>query len=58
MIEAEREIAFLPKEAFAFQTSQCDEMKKALAKMTAKANVEEDKKPSLFGDETSCPAPK
>jgi hypothetical protein len=55
MVEAEREISFLPaKESLAVQTSQFAEMKKALTKVTAKAKVEEDKKPSLFGTETGC----
>jgi predicted Zn-dependent protease len=59
MVEAERETTFLPKkEQLAFQTSQFEQMKKALAKVTAKAKVQEDNKPSLFGDEKSCPAPK
>jgi Peptidase family M48 len=55
MVEAEREISFLPKkESLAVQTSQFAEMKKALAKVTTKAKVEEDKKPSLFGNEKGC----
>ena len=60
MVEAEREISFLPKkEELVYQTSQFEKMKKALAKVTAKAKVDEGKKPSLLGaDEISCPAPK
>ena len=43
MVEAEREIAFLPKkDQLAFQTSQFDKMNKALVKVTKKAKVEED----------------
>lgn len=60
MVEAEREITFLPKkEELAFQTSEFHKMKKALTKVTAKAKVQEGKKPSLLGsDEKTCPAPK
>ena len=59
MVEARREITFLPKkEQLVYQTSQFEKMKKALVKVTAKAKVEEGKKPSLLGDEKNCPAPK
>jgi hypothetical protein len=60
MVEAEREITFLPKkEELVYQTSQFESMKKALAKVTTKAKVEEGKKPSLLGtDEKACPQPK
>src|SRR5690348_8046081 len=55
MVEAEREISFLPKkESLAVQTSQFAEMKKALTKVTAKAKVEGDKKPTLFPNEKGC----
>ena len=58
MVEAEREITFLPKKKeLAVQTSQFDEMKKALVKVTAKAKQEEEKKPSLLGTEKGCPVP-
>jgi hypothetical protein len=60
MVEAEREITFLPKkEQLAFQTSEFMRMKKALTNVTAKAKGEEEKKPSLLGaDEKTCPAHK
>jgi beta-barrel assembly-enhancing protease len=55
MVEAEREITFLPKkDSLAIQTSQFSEMKRALTKVTAKAKIEEDKKPSLLGLEKNC----
>jgi predicted Zn-dependent protease len=59
MVEAEREITFLPKkDAVVLQTSEFGEMKKALVKVTAKANDEEKNRPSLFAQEKECPAPK
>jgi peptidase M48-like protein len=59
MVEAEREITFLPKkDAVVLQTSEFGEMKRALVKVTAKANDEEQNRPSLFTQEKECPAPK
>jgi hypothetical protein len=59
MVEAEREITFLPKkEQVVIQSSQFDQMKKALVKVTVKAKKDEEKKPSLLGEEKGCPAPK
>jgi peptidase M48-like protein len=59
MVEAEREITFLPKkDAVVLQTSEFGEMKKGLVKVTAKANDEEQNRPSLFAQEKECPAPK
>ena len=59
MVEAEREITFLPKkEQVVIHSSQFDQMKKALVKVTVKAKKDEEKKPSLLGEEKGCPAPK
>jgi Zn-dependent protease with chaperone function len=58
MVEAEREIRFLPKKsAFIVETSEFNEMKKALALVTAKATREESKRPSLVHTEPGCAAP-
>src|SRR6185369_2962988 len=57
MVEAEREITFLPnKPELAVQTSEFLKMKNALVKVTAKAKQEEEKgKPSLLNAEPGCP---
>ena len=58
MVEAEREITFLPKKSdLVIQTSEFDAMKKALVKVTAKAKEEEKNRPSLLAPEAGCPAP-
>jgi predicted Zn-dependent protease len=58
MVEAEREITFLPKKrTLVVQTSAFEEMKKALTKVTAKAHEEEKNRPSLLAPEAGCPAP-
>ena len=59
MVEAQREIRFLPKkEDLAMQTSEFKQMKNALRKVTEKAREEEDEKgPSLLGPNVKCPAP-
>ena len=58
MVEAEREITFLPKKSDqVVQTSQFGHMKDTLAQVTAKAKTEEDKQPSLLGREKGCTAP-
>lgn len=58
MIEAEREITFLPKKPRAVvQTSEFEEMKRALAELSAKAAEKEKDKPSLKGPTLDCPAP-
>jgi len=59
MVEAEREITFLPKQdEFAIQTSEFAEMKKALTKSSVEAKKNEEKKPSLLGLEKGCSTPK
>jgi gas vesicle protein len=58
MVEAEREITFLPKKKqFVVQTSEFHDMKKALEGVTAKAKEEEKGKPSLLAPEPGCSAP-
>jgi predicted Zn-dependent protease len=58
MVEAEREITFLPKKKdLVVQTSEFEQMKKALVKVTAKALKEEETKPSLLTVEKGCPRP-
>jgi Zn-dependent protease with chaperone function len=58
MVEAEREITFLHKKKdLVVQTSEFNDMKKALVAVTAKAKEEEKTKPSLLAPETGCPAP-
>jgi predicted Zn-dependent protease len=58
MVEAEREINFLPKkEDLVVQTSEFHDMKKALEEVTAKAQEEERTRPSLLAPEAGCPAP-
>ena len=57
MVEAEREITFLPeKNQLVIQTSEFYEMKKALAKITARAEEEKKDRPSLLRPEPGCPA--
>jgi Zn-dependent protease with chaperone function len=58
MVDAEREIAYLPKkEHFIVNTAGFKTMKDALAKVTAKAAEEEKGQPSLLAPEQGCPAP-
>lgn len=58
MVDAEREITFLPKKQnLTVQTSEFLNMKKALKAVTAKAKEEEKNKPSLLAPETGCAAP-
>jgi hypothetical protein len=60
MVETQREILFLPhKSDFIMQTSAFEEMKQKLAPITAKADTEEVKKPSLLMTrEEGCEPPK
>jgi predicted Zn-dependent protease len=60
MVETQREILFLPhKSDFIVQTSAFEEMKQTLASITAKADTEEVKKPSLLMTrEEGCEHPK
>jgi Zn-dependent protease with chaperone function len=58
MVEAEREIAFLPeKPKLVIQTSDFGEMKKALAAVTEKAREDDTERPTLLAREQGCPAP-
>jgi len=58
MIEAEREITFLPRKPRAVvQTSEFEEMKRALAELSAKTAEEEKDKPSLKRPALDCPVP-
>ncbi len=58
MVETEREIAYLPKQASAVVTTTgFTAMKEALVKVSAKAEKEDRQKPSLIGPEQGCPAP-
>jgi hypothetical protein len=58
MVEAEREITFLHKKTdLVVQTSEFNDMKKALEEVTAKARKEERTKPSLLAPEAGCLAP-
>jgi hypothetical protein len=59
MVDAEREIMFLPKKSnLVVQTPEFQTMKKELAKVTAEAKESEKNRPSLLAPEPGCPAPK
>jgi predicted Zn-dependent protease len=59
MIEAEREITFLPqKDSVAVQTSEFAEMKKALTRLTTRAKLDEEKRPSLLAEKGCSPTKK
>ena len=58
MVDAEREIDFLPKKpGLVLQTSEFLAMKKALTKVMAQARQEEKNRPSLLAPEQGCAAP-
>ncbi len=58
MVHAKREIMFLPeKKGLIRNTDAFDRMKKALKEVTAKAEEEEQDRPSLLAPETGCPKP-
>lgn len=59
MVDAEREIMYLPKKTNLIETTTAfGRMKKELAKVTAKATEEEKgNRPSLVAPEQGCPAP-
>ena len=58
MVDAEREIMFLPKkQGLIMQSSEFQQMKKALAKVKAQAVKEEKEKPSLLAPEQGCASP-
>ncbi len=58
MVDAEREILFLPKKPNAVvQTSAFEQMKKALAPIVQHSEQEAKERPSLIATEPNCPAP-
>jgi hypothetical protein len=58
MVDAEREILFLPKKSqYIVQTTEFEAMKKKLAKVSQKADEEDKKRPSLIAPEQDCPPP-
>ena len=58
MVDAEREIMFLPKKPDTIvQTSEFEQMKKTLAPLTAQADKDQKDKPSLLMPEKGCPEP-
>ncbi|MCI0418653.1 MAG: M48 family metalloprotease, partial [Acidobacteria bacterium] len=58
MVEAQREIMFLPqKSRLIRQTSAFEQMKKELSKVTKVAEKEEKNRPSLIAPEQGCPQP-
>ncbi len=55
MVDAMREIMFLPKKPrYIVTTTAFEQMKQALKKVTAKAEENEKNKPSLYGPEQGC----
>lgn len=57
MVDAEREIMFLPKKQnYVVQTSEFEQMKKELAPITAQSDKNQKNKPSLLAPEKGCPA--
>jgi hypothetical protein len=58
MVESEREIMYLPKQATRIvNTTEFASMKQALTKVSTKAEEESEQRPSLIAPEQSCPAP-
>lgn len=58
MVQAQREILFLPrKEGLLENSPEFDRMKEALKKVTAEAEKEEKDRPSLLAPVQGCPAP-
>lgn len=58
MVQAKREIMFLPAKSGLVENSpEFDQMKAALKKVTAKAEQEEKDRPSLLAPVQGCPAP-
>jgi len=57
MVDSEREIMYLPKQATGIvNTNEFAAMKKALTKVSVKAEEESKQRPSLVAPEQSCPA--
>jgi Zn-dependent protease with chaperone function len=58
MVDSEREIMYLPKQATGIvNTTEFAAMKQALTKVSVKAEEESKQRPSLIAPEQSCPAP-
>lgn len=58
MVDAEREIDFLPKkDSLTVQTSEFENMKKALTEVTASKEEEDKDRPSLLAPEQGCASP-
>jgi len=58
MVQSQKEIMYLPgKEDLTTNSDEFRKMKKALEKVTAKAEEEQEDKPSLKAPEPGCPAP-
>ncbi len=58
MVDSEREIMYLPKQATGIvNTTEFAAMKQALTKVSVKADEESKQRPSLIAPEQSCPAP-
>jgi Zn-dependent protease with chaperone function len=58
MVDSEREIMYLPKQATGIvSTTEFAAMKQALSKVSVKAEKESKQRPSLNAPEQSCPAP-
>jgi predicted Zn-dependent protease len=59
MVEAEREIMFLPGKRAITNTREFNQMKRALTRVTEEARAEENLpgRPSLLSPEPGCPAP-
>jgi Zn-dependent protease with chaperone function len=58
MVDSEREIMYLPKQASGIvNTTEFAVMKQALTKVSVKAQQESKQRPSLVAPEQSCPAP-
>ncbi len=58
MVDAEREILFLPKKSeYIVQTTEFQQMKKRLAKVSKKADKKDKKSPTLTMPEQDCPPP-
>jgi Zn-dependent protease with chaperone function len=58
MVDGEREIMFLPKkQSYVTQSPEFEQMKKALAPVTAQSEKDRKDKPSLLMPEKGCPEP-
>lgn len=58
MVDGEREIMFLPKKNnYVMQSSECEQIKKALPSVSTQSEKEQKDKPSLLMPEKGCPEP-